>query len=193
MPRGVPSNQLIFLSSDIIFTCLYNKYIIFYQSFFVKNQFRSITKRTHKGPLYMIFGQAVSRVLYQTIIYLDLLSPAGSSDPPTRAATGSRLLCPLLVLLRMGFTRPACYHTAGELLPHHFNLATAKLFRRYVSVALSLRLPSPDVIWHPRPVEPGLSSRLTACDCLPARIILNFFKRIYIYTAYDKIHFCKFI
>ncbi len=108
----------------------------------------------------IIFGQAVSRVLYQTIIYLGLLSPAGSSDPPTRTATGSRLLCPLSVLLRMGFTRPVCYHTAGELLPHHFNLATAKLFRRYVSVALSLRLPSPDVIWHSRPVEPGLSSRL---------------------------------
>ncbi|MDD3874346.1 MAG: hypothetical protein PHE01_09185 [Methanosarcina sp.] len=25
----------------------------------------------------------------------------------------------------MGFTRPACYHTAGELLPHHFNLTSA--------------------------------------------------------------------
>ena len=152
-----------------------------------------IQKEPQRVHIYNIFGQAISRVLYQTIIYLDLLSPAGSSDPPTRAATGSRLLCPLLVLLRMGFTRPACYHTAGELLPHHFNLTTAKLFRRYVSVALSLRLPSPDVIWHPRPVEPGLSSRLTARDCLPARIILNFFERIYINTAYDKIHLCKLI
>jgi len=50
-------------------------------------------------------------------------------------------------LLRMGFTEPACYQTAGELLPHLSTLTT------YVAVsfsmALSLRLPSPDVIWHP--------------------------------------------
>ena len=45
--------------------------------------------------------------------------------PTSRAATGRRLLSPILVLLRMGFTRPVCYHTAGELLPHHFNLTTA--------------------------------------------------------------------
>ena len=32
---------------------------------------------------------------------------------------------PCLVLLRMGFTRPACLHAAGELLPRHFTLATA--------------------------------------------------------------------
>jgi len=60
--------------------------------------------------------------------------------PTSQAATGSRLLCPILVLLRMGFTRPVCYHTAGELLPHHFNLATRRKtpVRRNVSVALSL-------------------------------------------------------
>ena len=31
----------------------------------------------------------------------------------------------LFVLLRMGFTRQLCLHSPGELLPHHFNLATA--------------------------------------------------------------------
>ena len=53
--------------------------------------------------------------------------------PTIREATGRRLsgscskeqLPPYLVLLRVGFTRPACYHAAGELLPHHFNLAAA--------------------------------------------------------------------
>ena len=53
--------------------------------------------------------------------------------PTSREATGRRLsgtvpcgnYLPHLVLLRVGFTRPACYHTAGELLPHHFNLTSA--------------------------------------------------------------------
>ena len=88
--------------------------------------------------LYLLHsGRAISRVLYWTIIYLDLPLLTSSSDLPTgrwRAAT----LGPYLVLLRMGFTRPVCLHTAGELLPHHFNLTTAVLFRRNVSVALSL-------------------------------------------------------
>ena len=50
--------------------------------------------------------------------------------PTSRAATGRRLLSPILVLLRMGFTRPVCYHTAGELLPHHFNLTTQRKIAR---------------------------------------------------------------
>jgi len=41
----------------------------------------------------------------------------GSDGPP--------LFAPYLALLRVGFTRPICYHIAGELLPHHFNLTTA--------------------------------------------------------------------
>ena len=48
--------------------------------------------------------------------------------PTSRAAAGRRTYCPVLVLLRMGFTRELCYHNSrddGELLPHHFNLTTA--------------------------------------------------------------------
>ena len=54
---------------------------------------------------------------------------------------------PYSVLLRMGFTEPACYQTAGELLPHLSTLTTDVAVS--FSMALSLRLPSPDVIWHP--------------------------------------------
>lgn len=46
----------------------------------------------------------------------------------------------------MGFARPYRLRYAGELLPRLFNLAA---MRRYFSVALSLKSPSPDVIRHP--------------------------------------------
>ena len=112
-------------------------------------------------------SKSISRVLYLTAIYLGTWSPMCSSDlpPGKRRAAAFQALCPYgqlppcLVLLRVGFTRPVCYHTAGELLPHHFNLTSACAGGRCVSVALSLKSPSPDVIWHPCPMEPGLSSR----------------------------------
>ena len=84
-----------------------------------------------------------------------------------------------LVLLRMGFTQPTGHPAAGELLPHHFALTRQdrRLHRslpklriidavgRYVSVALSLRLPSLDVIQHsalwssdfPRTLRPAIA------------------------------------
>ncbi len=59
----------------------------------------------------------------------------------------------------MGFTQPASHLAAGELLPHHFaltrqvtihvNATFLEVAGRYVSVALSLRSPSLDVIQHP--------------------------------------------
>ena len=30
-----------------------------------------------------------------------------------------------MALLRVGFARPVCFHTAGALLPHHFTLTLA--------------------------------------------------------------------
>ena len=58
------------------------------------------------------------------IIHLEQLSLAASSDLPT-GCDGPPHFMPILVLLRMGFTRTPCLHDAGELLPHHFNLTTA--------------------------------------------------------------------
>ena len=110
-------------------------------------------------------GEAISRVLYLATIFLGLPSPTGSSDLPSgkRRAAAFQALCgtpqlpPCLVLLRVGFTWTQDVTT----LPVSSYLAVSPLpfSRRYISVALSLRLPSPDVIRHPRPVEPGLSSR----------------------------------
>ena len=71
-----------------------------------------------------VLGKPISRVLYLAIIYLGLPLLTGSCDLPLgrRRATA---FGPCLVLHRVGFTRPTCLHAAGELLPHHFTLATA--------------------------------------------------------------------
>ena len=53
-------------------------------------------------------------------------------------------------------TAPVSSYLTISTLPRHYP------FRRNVSVALSLQLPAADVIRHPCPAEPGLSSR-TAC------------------------------
>ena len=42
-----------------------------------------------------------------------------------------------------------CYHSIGELLPRLSILTSNLRLRRFISVALSLKSPSPDVIRHP--------------------------------------------
>src|SRR6266699_5448517 len=68
------------------------------------------------------------------------------------------ILLPCLVLLQMGFTRPASRLAAGELLPLHFALTRLvprgrssiyEVAGRYVSVALSLKSPSLAISQHP--------------------------------------------
>jgi hypothetical protein len=71
---------------------------------------------------------------------------SGTVLPPTRSCS------------RWGLPRPDGHPPAGELLPHHFTLTRPEGRRRYVSVALSLRLPSLGVTQHPGPLELGLSS-----------------------------------
>jgi len=70
----------------------------------------------------------ISRVLSRASIYLGHWLPSASSGQPgtlrRRANAGPfRELAPYLALLRAGFGQPACLHTAGALLPHHFTLA----------------------------------------------------------------------
>ena len=55
---------------------------------------------------------------------------------------------------------PVSSYLTISTLPRHYP------FRRYVSVALSLQLPAADVIRHPCPAEPGLSSCRKARDRL---------------------------
>jgi len=81
---------------------------------------------------------------------------------PTRTSLAgspvlTKQLCPYMVLLRMGFTLPGlspaprCALTAPF---HPYQTKSGGLF----SVALSLGSPPLDVIQHPDPVKPGLSS-----------------------------------
>ena len=51
---------------------------------------------------------------------------------------------------------PLCYQKGGSLL--HCPSTLTGRNRRFISVALSLESPPPDVIRHPCPVKPGLSS-----------------------------------
>ena len=51
---------------------------------------------------------------------------------------------------------PPCYQRGGSLL--HCPSTLTGQSRRFISVALSLESPPPDVIRHPCPVKPGLSS-----------------------------------
>ena len=109
--------------------------------------------RIPQGGPYLGASETVSRVLYLTIIYLDVLLPARSSHPGSGRAN---LHAPIPVLLRIEFTASRCSHVMGELLPRLSTLTVQ--VRRYISVALFLKSPSAGVTRYPCPVEPGLSS-----------------------------------
>ena len=103
------------------------------------------------------------------IIYLGLLLPTASSDLPE--SKPGKLITFFLVLLRMGFTcapvvtnRAVVSYTAlPPLLP-----ASRK---RYISVALALESPPPDVIRHPALRSPDFPQ--TAPFGLPPAIIYS--------------------
>jgi hypothetical protein len=111
-------------------------------------------------------SKSISRVLYLVIIYLGLLSPTGSSDLPTgkrRAAAFQELCLTAISSLTWSCSGWGLHGQHVTILPVSSYLTISTLPRlkaggRYVSVALSLKSPSPDVIWHPYPMEPGLSS-----------------------------------
>lgn len=65
------------------------------------------------GP-YHRASKTISRVLYLTVIYLDVPLPARSSHPGSSRAS---LYAPIPVLLRIEFTASRCSHVMGELLP----------------------------------------------------------------------------
>ena len=104
--------------------------------------------------------QSVSRVLsFKLVIYLGLNSHLASSNQPRR--------------LTKNCFRPKAMPSLFGLAPggvFHAFFVTKKPVRSYrtfsplprsgglFSVALSLRFPSPEVIWHRVLIEPGLSS-----------------------------------
>jgi len=96
--------------------------------------------------VFLITGTGVSRVMSRMIIYLGLMLPSASSDLPESRPGKPVAFC--LVLLRMGFTwsppvtrRAVVSYTAFPPLPCQTG--------RFISVALALELPPPDVIRHP--------------------------------------------
>ena len=95
------------------------------------------------------FGsKVVSRVLCSTnrsSSILPLCRQKGHATLP-ESWTGRPILS-YAVLHRIGFTWPVCYQTAGALLPHRSTLTSRK--RRFISVALSLKSPSPAVSRYP--------------------------------------------
>ena len=112
-------------------------------------------------------SKTVSRVLYLTVIYLDVPLPARSSHPGSGRAS---LSAPIPVLLRIEFTASRCSHVMGELLPRLSTLARERNSHgRYISVALFLRALWAGSTRYPCPVEPdfphdrpfGLATRLS--------------------------------
>ena len=103
---------------------------------------------------------SVSRVLSCTVIYLDLSSPISSSDVHGVPSDGQPYMTETQSCSEWGLHGILCYHNIGELLPR-LSILTAsgrhpKVYsrpkpshkRRFISVALSRRSPSPDVIRH---------------------------------------------
>src|SRR6185312_14881221 len=90
---------------------------------------------------------------------------------PTREPCGPHVRvappAPLFGLAPGGVFRAADgYPPRGALLPHLFTLAGACALRRYVFCGTFHGLAPPRRYLAPCPVEPGLSSMLSHCDCL---------------------------
>ena len=71
-------------------------------------------------------SKTISRVLYLTVIYLDVPLPVRSSHPGSgRASLGAEAPAPIPVLLRIEFTAMDCSQPSSALLPH-FSTLTAR-------------------------------------------------------------------
>ncbi len=81
------------------------------------------------------------------VIYLDLLSPVSSSNLP-KSVTGHHYMLFYAVLLQMGFTYAPFVAKRAVSSYLTFPSLPSKTWR-FISVALSLESPPPDVIWHP--------------------------------------------
>ncbi|TCL74979.1 hypothetical protein EV286_102543 [Rhizobium sp. BK251] len=103
-----------------------------------------------------------------------LTQPTRMTGPETGRTAFAVRVIPIRSCSRWGLPCRSCCQARGGLLPHPFTLTpptfpshcSRRKSRRggLLSVALSLRSPSPDVIRHRTSVEPGLSSpyRLSA-------------------------------
>src|SRR3989339_335557 len=103
------------------------------------------------------------------IIYLGHIFLYRSSHLPE---TDGQPLSLIRCCSRWGLHRPTSYHVAGKLLPH---LSTLTFFqkRRYLSVALSLKSPSPGVTRHPALWSPDFPRILPFDTCTRDHLIYS--------------------
>ena len=117
-------------------------------------------RSTHPG-IFSGARKTVSRVLYQTVIYLGAPLPTRSSHLPEAAGPACCFhhgVAPDGVYSDARFPGIGCALTAPfHPYPTGGPGGDAPV-RRYISVALFLKLPSAGVTRYPCPVEPGLSS-----------------------------------
>ena len=116
---------------------------------------------------------SVSRVLSRTIIYLGCRLPeqlvAAAGNAPGQATYSICCVAPDRVYRDHRFPGgPVSSYLAFPPLPRPTVFHKGGRTRRYISVALSLRLPSAAVSRYPDPAEPGLSSE-SFRDC-PIRV-----------------------
>ena len=95
----------------------------------------------------LFLSLSVSRVLSCTVIYLDLPLPTSSSDIHGNPPDGQPYTADAQSCSGWGLHGIPCHHGIGELLPRLSILTRSPL--RFISVALSLKSPSLDVIKHP--------------------------------------------
>ena len=89
-----------------------------------------------------------------------LMQPTRMTGPETGWSACARRVIPIRFCSRWGLPCRRCHQRRGGLLPHPFTLTRSEP-GGLLSVALSLRSPSPDVIRHRMSMEPGLSSPAT--------------------------------
>ena len=102
-----------------------------------------------------LLSSTISRVLYQTIIFLDCTLPHSSSarfpwqnatNPEARRAAVS---LPIRSCFGWSLHSLVCYQPSGGLLPRHSTITCRKAAGCFFSIALVLESPPPDVIRHP--------------------------------------------
>ena len=100
-------------------------------------------------------SSTISRVLYQTVIFLDCTLPHSSSarlpgqnatNPEARRAAVS---LPIRSCFGWSLHSLVCYQPSGGLLPRHSTITRRKAASCFFSIALVLESPPPDVIRHP--------------------------------------------
>ena len=129
-----------------------------------------IRKYKHKKGYKITGSRPISRILSRMVIYLRCMLPYTLCELPE----GYYLFLPdrevgllipfCLLLLRVGFAKPVCHHTAGTLLPYLFTF-TNFLHWSYIFCCTFRKIAPPGCYPAPCPMESGLSSLEKLFSC----------------------------